>query len=143
MLSMFNTKFIISTTIFITLLILTSAIKNKTRILEKKITNINFKILSKKKDVNEGQLDFYYLSSPAEVEKRLELYNFLKEKNILAQIHYIPCHLMPYYRDKGYKEGNFPVSENYYKHCISLPIFPNLTQKEQNFVINKVNEFYG
>tara|TARA_B100001063_G_scaffold94740_1_gene88397 strand:+ start:222 stop:563 length:342 start_codon:yes stop_codon:yes gene_type:complete len=70
---MFNTKFIISTTIFITLLIVTSAIKNKTRILEKKITNINFKILSKKKDVNESQLDFHYLSSPAEIEKRLDL----------------------------------------------------------------------
>ena len=36
-----------------------------------------------------------------------------------------------------------PVSENYYKQCISLPIYPNLTQKEQNFVINKINEFYG
>ena len=70
---MFNTKFIISTTIFITLLVVTSAIKNKTRILEKKITNINFKILSKKKDVNESQLDFHYLSSPAEIEKRLDL----------------------------------------------------------------------
>ena len=70
---MFNTKFIISTTIFITLLVVTSAIKNKTRILEKKITNLNFKILSKKKDINEGQLDFYYLSSPAEIEKRLDL----------------------------------------------------------------------
>ena len=46
---MFNTKFIISTTIFITLLVVTSAIKNKTRVLEKKITNLNLKILSKKK----------------------------------------------------------------------------------------------
>ena len=73
---MFNTKFIISTTIFVTLLIVTSAIKNKTRILEKKITNINFKILSKKKDVNEGQLDFYYLSSPKEIEKRISTIGF-------------------------------------------------------------------
>jgi hypothetical protein len=73
---MFNTKFIISTTIFITLLIVTSAVKNKTRILEKKIKNLNFKILSKKKDFNEGQLDFYYLSSPAEIEKRLDLVGF-------------------------------------------------------------------
>jgi len=78
-----------------------------------------------------------------EVEDRIGLYNHLRELNILAQIHYIPCHLMPYYREKGCREGDFPVSENYYKQCISLPIFPNLTQKEQNFVINKINEFYG
>ena len=78
-----------------------------------------------------------------EVEDRIGLYNHLRELNILAQIHYIPCHLMPYYREKGYREGDFPVSENYYKQCISLPIYPNLTQKEQNFVINKINEFYG
>jgi UDP-4-amino-4,6-dideoxy-N-acetyl-beta-L-altrosamine transaminase len=76
-----------------------------------------------------------------EVEKRLELYNFLKENNIFAQIHYIPCHLMPYYKNKGWKDGDFPISENYYKHCISLPIFPDLTKKDQIFVINKVLEF--
>ena len=73
---MFNSKFIVSATIFITLLIVTSTIKNKTRILEKKITNLNIKILSKKKDVNESQLDFYYLSSPSEIEKRLDLTGF-------------------------------------------------------------------
>lgn len=78
-----------------------------------------------------------------EVEKRLELYNFLKENNIFAQIHYIPCHLMPYYINKGWKEGDFPVSENYYRQCISLPVFPNLTKIEQNFVINKISEFYN
>ena len=46
---MFNPKFIVSATIFITLLIVTSTIKNKTRILEKKITNLNIKVVSKKK----------------------------------------------------------------------------------------------
>ena len=78
-----------------------------------------------------------------EVEKRLELYNFLKENNIFTQIHYIPCHLMPYYKNKGWREGDFSVSENYYKKCISLPVFPNLTEIEQNFVINKISEFYN
>ena len=50
---------------------------------------------------------------------------------------------MPYYKNKGWKEGDFPVSENYYKQCISLPVFPNLTEIEQNFVINKISEFYN
>lgn len=78
-----------------------------------------------------------------EVENRLELYNFLRTKNIFAQIHYIPCHLMPYYRQFGWKEGDMPNAENYYKHCISLPMYPTLTDKEQLFVIQSIIEFYG
>jgi dTDP-4-amino-4,6-dideoxygalactose transaminase len=77
-----------------------------------------------------------------EVENRLELYNFLRTKNIFAQIHYIPCHLMPYYRQFGWKEGDMPNAENYYKHCISLPMYPTLTEEEQSYVINMINNFY-
>lgn len=76
-----------------------------------------------------------------EVEDRLELYNYLKEHKIFAQIHYIPCHLMPYYRDLGWKEGDKPMAETYYKHCISLPIYPTLTSTEQEYVINIIKEF--
>lgn len=78
-----------------------------------------------------------------EVENRLGLYNFLREHKIYAQIHYIPCHLMPYYKDLGYKEGDLPHAENYYKYCISLPMYPTLSNEEQNFVINAINEFYN
>ena len=78
-----------------------------------------------------------------EVENRLGLYNYLRENNIFAQIHYIPCHLMPYYREFGWKEGDMPIAENYYKHCISLPMYPTLTDEEQSFVIEKINEFYN
>ncbi|MCC8358757.1 UDP-4-amino-4,6-dideoxy-N-acetyl-beta-L-altrosamine transaminase [Salinimicrobium sediminilitoris] len=77
-----------------------------------------------------------------EVEDRLGLYNFLREQKIFAQIHYIPCHLMPYYRERGWKEGDLPNSETYYRNCISLPMFPALTDDEQSFVIEKVNSFY-
>jgi UDP-4-amino-4,6-dideoxy-N-acetyl-beta-L-altrosamine transaminase len=77
-----------------------------------------------------------------EVEDRLGLYNHLREHNIFSQIHYIPCHLMPYYREFGWKPGDLPNSEEYYKHCISLPMFPTLTDEEQAFVIEKVNSFY-
>lgn len=78
-----------------------------------------------------------------EVEDRLGLYNHLRTKNIYAQIHYIPCHLMPYYKEFGWKEGDFPNAENYYKHCISLPMFPTLTDGEQAYVINEINGFYN
>ncbi len=77
-----------------------------------------------------------------EVEDRLGLYNYLRSKNIFAQIHYIPCHLMPYYRQLGGGEGDFPHAENYYRHCISLPMYPKLTDKEQTYVIDQVNNYY-
>lgn len=77
-----------------------------------------------------------------EVENRLGLYNYLREHKIFAQIHYIPCHLMPYYRGLGWNEGDMPNAERYYKSCISLPMYPTLTNDEQHFVINKVSDFY-
>lgn len=77
-----------------------------------------------------------------EVQDRLGLYNYLRTKNIFAQIHYIPCHLMPYYRNFGWKEGDRPASESYYKHCISLPMYPTLSGEEQQYVIDMIAAFY-
>jgi dTDP-4-amino-4,6-dideoxygalactose transaminase len=54
------------------------------------------------------------------------LINYLREQNIFAQAHYIPAHLMPYYRDYGWKDGDMPIAEEY-THCISLPMYPTLT----------------
>jgi UDP-4-amino-4,6-dideoxy-N-acetyl-beta-L-altrosamine transaminase len=78
-----------------------------------------------------------------EVDNRLGLYNYLRSKKIFAQIHYIPCHLMPYYRELGWKEGDRPNAEEYYKHCISLPMYPTLIKKEQEFVIQTILDYYN
>lgn len=77
-----------------------------------------------------------------EIEDRLGLYNHLKANNIFAQVHYIPCHLMPYYKQFGWKEGDMPHAETYYQHCISLPMFPTLRDREQQYVIEKIDEFF-
>ncbi|TAH39133.1 MAG: UDP-4-amino-4,6-dideoxy-N-acetyl-beta-L-altrosamine transaminase [Bacteroidetes bacterium] len=77
-----------------------------------------------------------------EVEDRLGLYNYLRENKIFAQIHYIPCHLMPYYKKFGWKEGDMPNAETYYKRCISLPMFPTLTDADHEFVMAKINAYY-
>tara|TARA_B100001057_G_scaffold343603_1_gene344517 strand:- start:3293 stop:3622 length:330 start_codon:yes stop_codon:yes gene_type:complete len=91
---MFKTKFVISVSIFISFLVITSAIKNKTRILEKQISNLNKQILLKKKDINETQLDFYYLTTPATIEKKLrtigfEMYKPIKYSNIFFDISHL------------------------------------------------------
>jgi hypothetical protein len=77
-----------------------------------------------------------------EVKDRLNLYRYLKERNLFVQIHYIPAHLMPYYRQFGWKEGDLPHAENYYKQCLSIPMFPTLTDEEQAFVIETIDAFY-
>jgi dTDP-4-amino-4,6-dideoxygalactose transaminase len=78
-----------------------------------------------------------------EVDDRLGLYNFLRERKIFAQVHYIPTHLMPYYRDFGWKKGDFPLAETYYSRCLSLPMYPTLTEEEQQYVIDSIKEFYA
>lgn len=76
-----------------------------------------------------------------QVDDRLGLYNYLHENKVYAQVHYVPLHLMPYYQRLGNKKGDFPVAEAYYEHCLSLPIYPALTDEEQEYVVAKVIEF--
>lgn len=77
-----------------------------------------------------------------EVDNRKELHQYLRKNNIFAQIHYIPAHLMPYYRAFGWKEGDFTHAENYYNGCISLPMYPTLSESEFLFVLDKVETFF-
>ena len=78
-----------------------------------------------------------------QVPDRLDLYNYLHENGIYAQVHYIPLHLMPYYRDQGNKPGDLPVAEKYYSRCLSLPMFPTLTDEEQEYVIKKIEYYFN
>ncbi len=75
-------------------------------------------------------------------DKRKELYDYLRERNIFTQVHYIPVHLMPYYKQFGWKKGDFPVAESYYEKCLSLPMYPTLTEEEQAYVIENILNFY-
>ena len=88
---MFKMKLIIASSIFISFLLITSTIKNKTRVIEKNISNLSKIILFKTKDINEAQLDFHYLTSPAEIEKKLGIigsdnYQPIKYSNIFFDI---------------------------------------------------------
>jgi UDP-4-amino-4,6-dideoxy-N-acetyl-beta-L-altrosamine transaminase len=78
-----------------------------------------------------------------EVEDRRGLYDYLRSEHIFAQIHYIPVHLMPFYKNQGWKEGDLPHAETYYSRCISIPMFPSLTDDEQAYVIDKIKSFYS
>lgn len=77
-----------------------------------------------------------------QVENRLELYDYLKENGIYAQVHYIPVHYNPYYQDLGWKKGDFSIAESYYEKCLSLPMYPKLSDNEYLYIIEKVLSFY-
>ncbi|AIZ63723.1 pyridoxal-5'-phosphate-dependent protein [Hymenobacter sp. DG25B] len=76
-----------------------------------------------------------------QVADRKGLYDFLRTRQVFAQVHYIPVHTMPYYQSLGWQPGNFPLAEHYYAHCLSIPMFPSLTDEEQQYVIDCVREF--
>jgi dTDP-4-amino-4,6-dideoxygalactose transaminase len=97
---------------------------------------------SEKRTTNRENSHAYHLYI-LEAENRLNLYNHLQQHQIYAQIHYIPCHLMPYYREQGWKPGDMKQAEAYYKYCISLPMYPTLTEEEQAFVIQTIADFYS
>ncbi len=78
-----------------------------------------------------------------QVPDRKGLYDYLRTKNIFAQVHYIPVHRMPYYQQFGWKQGDFPHAENYYAHGLSIPMFPTLTDDEQTYVIQEVLAYVG
>ena len=70
-----------------------------------------------------------------EVDNRLEVFNYLKSQNIMSQIHYIPLHMMPYYKNLGWKIGDFPNAENYYSKCLSIPMYPSLEDNDVSYVL--------
>lgn len=77
-----------------------------------------------------------------EVDDRLGLYNYLRTKNIFTQVHYIPSHLMPYYKNLGWNEGDMPKSEQYYRRCLSLPMYHSLENEECEYVIENVKSYF-
>jgi UDP-4-amino-4,6-dideoxy-N-acetyl-beta-L-altrosamine transaminase len=76
-----------------------------------------------------------------EVDKRQVFFTRLRERGLGVQVHYIPIHLQPYYRQRfGWRPGDLPCAEAYYEKAISLPIFPALTDEQVGSVIAAVKE---
>lgn len=79
-----------------------------------------------------------------ECEKRDALRTFLSKHGIVTVIHYpIPIHLQTPYQKMGYKKGDFPITEERAKRILSLPIFPEITEKEITFVAKTIKQFFS
>jgi len=78
---------------------------------------------------------------PDNIKKtHLEVFRGLRNAGILVNLHYIPVHTQPYYQSLGFKTGQFPQSEKYYKRAISLPMYPALTGQQQQEVVNALKD---
>ncbi len=115
-----------------------ASVKRRNQIAEKYKTAFKGKIKFQALPI--GALNAHHLFV-IEVADRKALYNYLRKNEIFAQIHYIPVHKLPYYKKIGYKGAELSNAEDYYKKCISLPMFPTISGVEQNYVITKVLEF--
>lgn len=67
-----------------------------------------------------------------------QIFNYLRNRGIGVNVHYIPVHTHPYYQKFGFDWGDFPESESYYKSAISIPMYPDLTKEKQDYVIDSL-----
>jgi UDP-4-amino-4,6-dideoxy-N-acetyl-beta-L-altrosamine transaminase len=85
------------------------------------------------------QIDFHRAAI-----NKAEFFNKMRELGILLQVHYIPVHLQPYYKNKlGSNEGDYVVAEEFYTREVSLPIYPELLERDQMYVIEALNRLLG
>ncbi len=67
-----------------------------------------------------------------------EVFESLRKQGVGVNLHYVPIHMQPYYQRMGFKVGDFPEAERYYAEAISLPMFPLLTEEQQDLVVEAV-----
>lgn len=85
-------------------------------------------------------LHLYVVQLQGENPNHLEVFNGLRERQIGVNLHYIPIHMQPYYRQLGFKDGMFPNAEDYYKRSISIPIFHAMDFEQQDRVVAALTE---
>lgn len=73
----------------------------------------------------------------------LEVFEALRARDIMVNLHYIPVHTQPHYQKMGFRPGDYPQAEQYYREAISIPMHPTLTDAEQDFVIEVLREAIG
>ncbi|NWD47606.1 DegT/DnrJ/EryC1/StrS family aminotransferase, partial [Pseudomonas gingeri] len=72
-----------------------------------------------------------------------EVFDDLRGAGIGVNLHYIPVHLQPYYQEQGFALGDFPEAERYFGEAISLPLFPDLTEDQQDYVVAQLDRVLG
>lgn len=90
--------------------------------------------------VHQAGVAWHLFVIEVESTKRDHLFTKLRNHGVWVNLHYFPIHLQPYYRDLGFREGDFPVAELYSKRAISLPLYVGLSETDQDRVITLMGE---
>lgn len=93
-------------------------------------------------DINNRSAYHLYPILVKDKNRREDLFNYLRNKDVGVNVHYIPVHLQPYYKNLGYKSGDYPIAEEYYSKVISIPMFASMSEEEQDYVIDRIKEFF-
>lgn len=104
------------------------------------LSDLDWITLPAKRDYVDPVWHLYPIRVPHEV--RRQLFDYLRSNDVIVQVNYIPTYWHPVYEDLGYKKGLAPHSENYYLGEISLPMYANLTEINQDFVIDTIRKFF-
>jgi UDP-4-amino-4,6-dideoxy-N-acetyl-beta-L-altrosamine transaminase len=73
-------------------------------------------------------------------KSRQQIFSEIRENNVGVNVHYIPIHTQPYYQQLGFKDGEFPNSESYYKAALSIPLYSGMVFQDQDKVIRAVTK---
>lgn len=92
-----------------------------------------------KRDIKTSSHHLYPVQFSSAAMRETVFYH-LRQKEILVNVHYIPIHRHPFYQSLGFKENDFPVAEEYYSKAMSLPLFPSMTEAQQNAVITQLQD---
>ncbi len=72
-----------------------------------------------------------------------QIYDTFWENGVAANLHYIPVHRQPFYESKGFKAGDFPEAERFHREAISIPMYPGLSQQQQDTVLQVLENISG
>jgi dTDP-4-amino-4,6-dideoxygalactose transaminase len=99
--------------------------------------------LSKYVELPEESAGHIYNQFVPRFSDRDRLWSFLREKGIETQVYYpVPLHLQDCFSDLGYRSGDFPNAETAARNSLALPIYPEITETQQRYVVEKIGEFY-
>jgi len=115
--------------------------RNLVQVYNRSLSEIDQIKVPYERDGTYASYHLYVIRVPA--NKRNDLYNYLRENHIYTQVSYIPIHLLTYYQENfGYKDGDFPIAEKYFRECLSLPLYPDLSKTDHCRIISKVKRFF-
>jgi len=81
------------------------------------------------------RLDFARIGKPKE-----QIFSEMKKRGVVLNLHYIPVHLQPYYEELGFAKGDFPQSEAYYEEALTLPLYYDLTDAQQDQIVHALKD---